>query len=577
MSQKPPKASTKSVFSLLGAYKGRVVFLAAATIIGNGLGLLIPKLISKGIDTYTLGQVIPQSLYIQFALISFAVFAFYYAQGIFQTYLSEKAGYDLRERLVGKISEMSYQGIEKETPSKLLTNLTSDMDAIKNFLSFGVVMLISSIIVIIGSAGFLLAINWKLALAVLALLPAIGVMFFLVFKQLGPLFKKTQDIIDGFNLIISQNIIGAGIVRVLNSGKEEYTKFEDKNNTAKDNSMKILKLFAIVVPMIGGIANLASLVILALGGHYVIQGSMSIGDFTAFNGYVFILIFPIIMLGFVSSIISQAQASYDRVHEILALPPEKEKGTVNKELKGAIDLKNISLVFGEKTVLKDISLSFKPGTKNAILGPTAGGKTQLLNLLIGLIPPTEGKILFDGVPLEEYSKEALHSQVAFVFQDSVMFNLSVGENIAFSTTANQVEIEKAIETAELGDFVRTLPKGLDTSVSERGTSLSGGQKQRIMLARALALNPKVLFLDDFTARVDHSTEKKILANVEKNYPGITLVSVTQKVQSVEHFDQIILLMEGEVVVQGTHKELLETSPEYVQIMESQKSTQTYEK
>jgi ATP-binding cassette subfamily B protein len=170
----------------------------------------------------------------------------------------------------------------------------------------------------------------------------------------------------------------------------------------------------------------------------------------------------------------------------------------------------------------------------------------------------------------------LHEQVGFVFQDSIIFNLSVRENIAFSNTVTDQSLEKAIATAELHDFIDALPDKLNTIVSERGTSLSGGQKQRIMLARALALDPKILLLDDFTARVDTNTEAKILANVQKNYPNITLISVTQKIAPIEAYDQIILLMEGEILASGTHKELMHTSPEYVQIFDSQKSTTNYE-
>jgi ATP-binding cassette subfamily B protein len=163
-----------------------------------------------------------------------------------------------------------------------------------------------------------------------------------------------------------------------------------------------------------------------------------------------------------------------------------------------------------------------------------------------------------------------------VFQDSIIFQLSIRENIAFSEEVTEADVQKAIETAELKDFIAELPDGLETIVSERGTSLSGGQKQRIMLARALALNPRVLLLDDFTARVDTQTEKNILSNIEKNYPNTTLISVTQKVAAIEHYDQIIVLMEGEVLATGTHEHLMETSPEYVQIYDSQQSTHSYE-
>jgi len=178
--------------------------------------------------------------------------------------------------------------------------------------------------------------------------------------------------------------------------------------------------------------------------------------------------------------------------------------------------------------------------------------------------------------IDSYNSESFHSQVGFVFQDSIIFNMSIRENIAFSDIVTDESLEKAINTAELRDFIDALPDKLSTIVSERGSSLSGGQKQRIMLARALAINPKVLLLDDFTARVDTGTENKILANVQKNYPGLTLISVTQKIASVEHYDQIILMMQGEIIATGKHDELMHSSPEYVQIFDSQQSTSNYE-
>jgi ATP-binding cassette subfamily B protein len=232
--------------------------------------------------------------------------------------------------------------------------------------------------------------------------------------------------------------------------------------------------------------------------------------------------------------------------------------------------------FGEKAALKDVTLSVKAGTRTAVIGPTAAGKTQLLYLLTGLLAPTSGSVEYDGRSIDEYDKATLHEQVGFVFQDATMFNLTIRENIGFSKTVKDVDLEKAIVTAELKDFIDGLPQKLETVVSERGTSLSGGQKQRIMLARALALNPRVLLLDDFTARVDTTTERKILENVRRNYPGLTLLSVTQKIAPVEDYDQIVLLMEGEVLASGTHRQLLETCPEYVQIYDSQRSTRHYE-
>ncbi|MFA7193611.1 MAG: ABC transporter ATP-binding protein [Candidatus Paceibacterota bacterium] len=566
----------KHIFSLLKSYWKPVLLLSISTIVANVLYLVVPKFISSGIDSYVLGKEIGTNYYIQFTLVSFGIFLLTYFQGIFQTYLAEKASYDIRNQLADKISRLSYRQIETETSAKILTNFTSDIESIKMFLSFAVSIAISSVVVIIGAAILLLTINWKLALVVLALLPLIGILFALVFSKLGPLFKKSQEIIDKFNTIIGESVVGAAIVRVLDSGKIEYNKFRQENDISKENSMRILRYFSFVIPSVGIIANLASLIILVLGGKFVIDATMSLGDFTAFNSYVFILIFPIIMLGFISSTISRAQESYVRIQNIIDIEEEKDSGTIEAKIKGDVELKQINLSYGERQILKDVSFSLKAGTKTAIIGPTAAGKTQLLQILLGLTTPTSGSVLYDGIELEKYTRDSLYSQVAFVFQDSVMFNMSVIENISFSQITNDESINKAIKTAELDEFINTLPEGLNTSVSERGTSLSGGQKQRIMLARALALNPQVLFLDDFTARVDASTEKKILQNVEKNYPGITLVSVTQKIQSIEHFDKIILIMEGEVVAEGVHEDLIHSSTEYVQIMESQKSTQTYE-
>jgi ATP-binding cassette subfamily B protein len=303
---------------------------------------------------------------------------------------------------------------------------------------------------------------------------------------------------------------------------------------------------------------------------------MSLGDFAAFSSYLVLLIFPIIIIGFISNFVIQASVSYARICTVLDAVETHDTGKVNTPLEGNIEMKNITVVYGDKPALKNVSLTIMSGTKTAIIGPTAAGKTQLLHLLTGLIRSESGSILFDGTEISEFNKETFQHQIGFVFQDSAIFNMSLRENIAFNVKVTDESFSRAIETAELTNFINGLPEGLDTIVSERGTSLSGGQKQRIMLARALALNPKILLLDDFTARVDNQTEQKILDNVALNYPGITLVSVTQKIASVINYAQIILLEEGEILGRGTHKSLMETCPEYVQIFNSQRSTNHYD-
>lgn len=570
----PPNTKKKpNLFSLLKPYRGLVFLLVILTILPSALNLAVPKIIANAIDNFTKGSFVLSTVIIEFSVVSILIFIFTYLQNIVQTYAAERVARDLRTKLAAKISQQDYVFIDKSTPAKLLTNLTSDADAVKSFVSQAIASIISSIFLLIGASVLLLMTDWKLALPVLAIVPIIGVAFFIVLGKVRKLFMRAQGAIDWLNKVINESILGSALIRLVNSQSQEYDKFVKANTEARDISLGILRLFASLIPVITFLTNIATLIILVLGGHFVITGTLTLGGFTAFNSYLAILIFPILIIGFMSNVIAQATASYGRIEDVLNAPDVKDEGTVAHPLVGDVALHNVTLQIGEKPILKDVSFVAKAGTRTAIIGPTAAGKTQALYVLTGLAKPTEGKVLYDGTDLEEYNKENLYSQIGFVFQDSVLFNLTLRENIAFSNTVNDAGLQKAIDTAELDDFIDTLPQKLDTIVSERGTSLSGGQKQRVMLARALALEPKVLLLDDFTARVDTQTEKKILENIKTNYPNITLISVTQKIGSIEEYDQIILLMEGELLARGTHKELLESSPEYAQIYHSQESTE----
>lgn len=574
-SRTPGKKKT-NIFGLLKPYKGMVVLLVLFALLGNAANLVIPKIISHGIDTFNDGSYSLITILIQFTVASVVIFIFSYLQMIVQTYASEKVGYDLRKELSDKISRQSYLFIQKANPSKLLTNLTSDMDSVKMFVSQAVTSIVSSVFMIIGTSVFLLLINWKLAIPVLMIIPLVAVTFFIILKKVKALFDRSRKVVDWLNKVINESILGSAIIRVINSQNHEYRKFLAASAESRDIGISIVALFATLIPVITFVSNLGTLVILALGGQFVISGRLTLGDFAAFNSYIALLIFPIIIIGFMSNLIVQATASYERIEEVLKAGETADTGIIDKPLTGNIELKNISVLYDGKPALKEISLQIKQGSQTAVIGPTAAGKTQFLYLLTGLIKPDAGELEFDGIKIDDYKKETFHNQIGFVFQDSVMFNMSLRENIAFSDTVTDESLQKAIETAELKEFIESLPNKLDTLVSERGTSLSGGQKQRIMLARALALNPKILLLDDFTARVDPQTEKKILQNVRTNYPDLTLISVTQKINPVKHFDQIILLMEGELVAAGKHETLRNTCPEYVQIYESQKSTSHYE-
>ena len=571
-----PSSPRRGLSALLVPYRGSIAALVVLTIAGNALNLLIPKLVANAIDSYgrrtlVLGTVAPGLL-----LAAAGILIFGYLQGIVQTYAADRVARDLRTRLITRLAAQDAAYIQLVTPAALLTHLTSDVDAVKMFVAMVIASLVSSVFLIVGASVLLIAIDWRLALGVLAILPVVGVTFSLVLGRVRTLFKRGQEAIDWLNKVINESILGAALIRLVNSQQVEFDKFVAANAEARDISLSILRLFSSLIPVIVFATNLATLVILVLGGRFVINGTMTLGEFTAFNSYLVILIFPVVMIGFMSTMMAQASASYARIAVILDAPERPRRGTLTAALGGNIALRHVDVELGGRRVLKDVSFVARAGSRTAVIGPTAAGKTQLLYLLTGLIDTTAGSVEYDGRPIADYDPESLHAQIGFVFQDSVIFNLSLRENIAFSRDVTDADLAKAIATAELDDFIRALPSGLDTVVSERGSSLSGGQKQRVMLARALALSPRVLLLDDFTARVDTTTARKILENVHTNYPGITLLSVTQQIEPVADYDQIILLMEGEILASGTHATLVQTSPEYAQIYDSQRSTSHYE-
>lgn len=578
-SGKKPEADKKKkagLFSVLRPYRGIVIILIIMALAGSAINLLIPKIIARGIDSLSDNSFRAEKVISEFLIAAAGIFVFTFFQGVIQTLTSERVARDLRNKMAEKISFQTFTFILNANPSKLLTNMTSDMDSVKMFVAQAFVTIISSLFVIIGASVLLIMINWKLAVAVLLIVPILAISFFIVFRKVRVIFRKSREVIDALNRIINESILGAAIIRVLNSQQPENQKFLEKNMESRDLGLSIVRLFSALIPIVMFVSNMAVVLILALGGYYVVTGSLTLGNFAAFNSYLIMLIFPVMMIGFMSNIIASATASYGRIRQVLDEPPPAESGKVNSGIRGDISLKNVFLSFGKKPVLKNVTFSVRAGSKTAIIGPTAAGKSQLLYLLTNIIPPDSGSMEFDGISIGMYSKEVFHRKIGFVFQDSVIFNMTLRENIAFSDNVTEESLKKAIETAELIDFIDSLPKKLDTIVAERGTSLSGGQKQRIMLARALAINPKILLLDDFTSRVDRQTENKILCNIENNYPEMTLLSVTQKIAPVRHFDQIILLMEGEIIASGKHKDLMASSPEYIQIYSSQRSTHHYE-
>ena len=322
------KTPKPSIFKLLKPYSGMMGGLLLFALLSNALNLVIPKLIQVGIDDYSNGVWNIKKIITWFSAAAALIFIFTYVQSIIQTFVSEKVARDLRDKLSAKISQQDYAYIQDTTPAKLLTNLTSDVDAIKMFVSQAIVSIVSSIVLIIGAAILLVNINWRLGLLVLLIIPIIAGTFFVIFNKVKTLFKKTQEVIDWLNKVINESILGAALIRVLNAQFTEYNKFMDASAQAKNLGLSILRLFATLIPIIVLTSNLARLAVLALGGHFVIEGSMTLGEFAAFNSYIAILIFPIIMIGFMSNVIARASASYQRIYSTLEAPDFVDKGTV---------------------------------------------------------------------------------------------------------------------------------------------------------------------------------------------------------------------------------------------------------
>lgn len=557
---------------LLRPYKLLIFSLFMLGFLSNGASLLFPKLIGEAIDAFDAQGFVSQNLVWKFAITIIVVGVLSSLQSVVQIFTSEKVARDLRAQLSQRISKQSCSFITEKDPARLLTNLTSDVDSVKLFVSQAIAGLLSSLVIILGAGALLVALNWRLALGVLSVVPLIGLTFAFVLSRVRKLFKESREVVDRLNTVIKESILGAALIRVLDRTTLVMEKFDVVNLRSHSINLGILAHFAAMIPVVIFVANMGGLVILLLGGRYVLDTTMTLGELAAFNSYLGLLIFPIFVIGFMSSIIAQARAAFERVAEILDAPDSAVEGHVEAVLQGRLEVQDLSLTLGETHVLREISFTLEPGTRNAIVGPTAAGKSQLLYLLMGLSETPTGSVRYDG----QYQAAELKSQIAMVFQESALFQASLRDNIAFHPSVTEQGLQKAIQTAELSDFVDSLPQGLETNVSERGTTLSGGQKQRVMLARALASEPNVLFLDDFTARLDSETERRILNNLKLNYPGLTLLAVTQRIATIQDYDHILLMMEGEILARGTHLELMQSSADYQQIFDSQKSTHHYE-
>lgn len=570
---KPPRGgSLKAFFKEVSQYTWQLITLGVLVVATSGLNLTIPKLVAGAIDDFGKGIFQLNNYLPEFVVIVVFIFIISTVQVYFSTYVSEKVAFDLRQKLAAKLSKQNYKFLNQVGTDRLLTNMTSDVDAVKTVITQGLPIVFSSVIMIVGSITLMFSINWRLALPVLMIVALMFGSFRLIFSRIAGFFKASQEVLDRLNKVINESIIASALIRVVYGQYEEVRKFTAVSEDAKRINTRIVDTFATLIPLITFFSNLAVLCVLGFGGAQVIGNTMSIGEFMAFYNYISLLVLPVVILGFVSNIIIRALASFARIEVVLHSHVARPGTYKPKAFRGEVEFRDVSLIIKEKKVLNKVNFTVKPGQKTALIGPTGAGKTSLIYLMSGLIEPTEGQVYLDGHKLETYDPDYLHEKIAVVFQDNIIFNTTIEENIAFEKEIPAAEMKKIIYSAALDNFVEERKDGLQSTISERGASLSGGQRQRLSLARALSLHPKLLLLDDFTARVDLKTEQTIVDRMAENYPDTAIFAVTQKIASVKGYDHLILLMEGELLAEGTHEELLNNSFEYQQIYSSQKTT-----
>jgi ATP-binding cassette subfamily B protein len=374
---------------------------------------------------------------------------------------------------------------------------------------------------------------------------------------------------------LQENLAGVKVVKAFTREQEQQTKFRAAADATMNQAITVSRLFTFLFPLVFLIANLGQAAILYFGGKQIITGLLSLGEWQEFSLYLIYLFFPVAQFGFIITQMGQAAASADRIFEILDTRndiTDKPDAITLPDITGTVKFENVTFRYfgGGEPVLKDVSFTANPGETIALLGATGSGKTTIINLLPRFYDPSEGKITIDGHDLRDLKLESLRSHIGIVLQETTLFSGTIRENIAFGKPeASQAEIEAAAQAAQAHDFIMSFPEGYNTHVGERGTTLSGGQKQRVAIARALLLNPRILILDDSTSSVDLNTEAQIQKALDILMRGRTSFVIAQRISTVINADKIIVLDKGEIVAEGKHQDLMEDSPIYAEIYNSQ--------
>ena len=510
------------------------------------------------------------------------IVAFAVARGFFafaQSYTSEKLSqgiaFDFRNDLYNKIQKLSFSYHDRTQTGQLMIRATDDVEKLRLFIGQGLLMSLQSLIIFVTTLVILFFTNAKLTLVILPILP-VAVILFATFGRISqPLFMEAQIRLSRLNTILQESLAGIKVVKAFVREPRQQERFDTSADTVMEQQLRISTVFSFLFPVVFLVANLGQAAVLYFGGKQIIYGTLTLGEWQKFSLYLMYVFFPLGMLGFIITQMSQASASAQRIFEILDARSEVEdKPGVPPlpPLQGRVEFQNVSLRYfgGGDPVLRDISFTVEPGQTVALLGATGSGKSSIISLIPRFYDVSDGRVLIDGHDVRDVKLDSLRGQIGIVLQDTTLFSGTIRENIAYGRPgAGQEEIEAAAKAAAAHEFITAFPQGYDTPVGERGVTLSGGQKQRVAIARALLMNPRLLILDDSTSSVDFITECEIQQALDKLMQNRTSFVIAQRISTVRNADLILVLDKGQIAAQGKHEELLENSPIYAEIYHSQ--------
>lgn len=551
--------------------------LGYIAVIGNAVfNLLVPSLIGIAVDEGVARQDVTRLVELSLAIVVASglrgVCAF------LQNYLGETAAqggsYQLRRALYTHVQQLSFSFHDQAQTGDLLTRSMSDVEQLKNFTGRGMLMIFNLVLLVVGVAVALVAMNWKLALLSLVILPLLYWRASWFSRSMRPLFRAIQDQVAVVSTIVQDQAAGARVVKAFGQEQREIERFDRENENLYQRYYISTRLQSFNTPLLNFIANGATIVMLWVGGLLVIGNQLTIGELVAFYAYLLQIVGPIRQGGFLMSMASRAAASSERIVEVLDTPiavSSPPNAIELPSLRGEVAFDHVTCEYHPgRAVLEDVSFSVEPGHTIALVGATGSGKTTVANLIPRFYDVSAGRVLVDGYDVRELNLNTLRRQIGIVMQETTLWSGTIRENIAFGKAdATDDDIDWAASMARADEFIRRLPDGYDTLVGERGVSLSGGQKQRVAIARALLMDPKILILDEFTSAVDAATERLIRAALVDLMRGRTTFVIAHRLSTVRAADMILVLKNGHLVDSGTHDELLESSSVYREIHASQ--------